>query len=245
MKLIQTRSRLAICVLALLAALPATAAKRRSVSKPTVGPAVVLTVRGTVLDSASNLPVAFVNVTVGDRAGVTSREGNFEISNVTVFGGSATVTASRSGYNSATQTVNGAGTHTLTFRLQGRPTVNIRKIDGTNLAVDDDSVKFGYVVLFGGYVASTEENFCMADGAKTIVALSTIKRILGPATPTQNPCCPTPTQKIRLELRNGTNSDANFEDSCHGYTVDILARNHTTGDTVFVPFSEVAELVFP
>src|SRR5687768_8579322 len=149
MKLNPTRLRLVICALALLAALPSLAAKRRSVGKPTSGVQVQMSVKGTVLDAQSNQPVAFATVSIGDHRAVTTREGSFELNDLTVFG-SATVIASRSGYNSSTQTVTGAGTHDLTFRLQGRPTVNLRKIDGTNITLDDDSIKFGYVVLFGG-----------------------------------------------------------------------------------------------
>jgi hypothetical protein len=244
MKRNSTHLRLVICALALLAALPSLAAKRRAVGKPTVGTPVQMSVKGTVLDAQSGQPVAFATVGIGDHRAVTSREGSFELNDLTVFG-SASVIAGRSGYNNSTQTVTGAGTHTLTFHLQGRPSVNLRKIDGTNIPLDDDSIKFGYVVIFGGYVAGTEDDFCTSNGTRVTLPLSQIKRVVGPATLVETACCTRPAQKLRLELRNNTSDDFTFRDSCEGNTVDILGRNHVTGDSVFVPFSQVAEVVFP
>ncbi len=240
------KKRLGIVILALLAALPSFGAQRkRSVGKPNVGVAFTASCKGTVVDAATGLPVAFATVSAGESFRVvTSREGKFQLSSVTALG-SVAVTAGRTGYKSSTQMISGDGTHELTFRLQSRPTVNLKKTDGTTLTLDDDSVKFGYVVVFGGYVAGTEDDFCKTDGTRVTIPLASIKKVVGPAVLGQTACCTRMAQKILLELRDGTSSDYTFRDSCEGTKIDLLGRNHVTGDSVFVPFSEVAELVFP
>ena len=249
MKSVDTRVKLAVAVVMLVAALPSFgAAKRRAVGKPTVGPSATATIRGTVLDATSNLPVAFATIQVGNTKSQATKEGTFEIFDV-VFSGDLSVIASRTGYTSSTQTVNGGGSHTLTFRLQGRPTVSVRMIDGATYQLDDDSIKTGYIILFSGYVSTSDPKFCKADGTQTQVNVSQLKRILGPATSvTNSACCSRENaqlQRVNITLRNNETGDWTFKDSCDGYATDLLGRNHTTGDQVFLKFSEIAEVVFP
>lgn len=249
MKLVHPRFAL-LAVLVLLAVTPSVfAQKRRAVRSPSAGAQFTATIKGTVVDAETGAPVAFASINIGDTRSSASREGNFELANVVGFGTNASVTASRSGYNSQSLTIPGAGTHTLTFRLQGRPTVSVRMTNGTTSRIDDDSVKFGYVVLFGGQVASEEEDFCAADGTAMKLGATQIKRITGPATLVTNEnCCSrqgAQLQRVRVELRNGTTSDLTFKDSCDGYTIDLIGKDHVSGTTLFVKFTDVAEVIFP
>jgi Carboxypeptidase regulatory-like domain len=242
----QSRSKvLALAVCALLTAPLFAAPKRRAANHPTTGNPALATIKGSVVDATTNLPVANVTVTAGDHTAKTDAQGLFTLLDVPHNGGLA-VTAARSGYNPGTQNITGGGTHNLTYRLTPRPTVTVRKTNGQTVVVDHEELKFGYVILFVGYAAFEYDDFCMPDGSRVRINVSDIKRVLGPAVKvTHEPCCASPIQRVRLELRNGTNTDAYFRDSCFDNTVDIVARNHATGDIVYLPFSEIAEVVFP
>jgi len=52
-------------------------------------------------------------------------------------------------------------------------------------------------------------------------------------------------QRVLLEHRDATIQEATFIDSCYGAAVDLLGRDHDTGEFVYVPFGEVSEIVFP
>lgn len=239
--------RLAILILALLS-VPSFAAaqKRRSVGTPEVDSRAAVTVscQGTVTDAVTGLPVAFTTITSGRFRVVTSRSGKFSLSAVTALG-EVDVTAGRTGYHSSTVRISSSGTHELNFRLQSRPTTTLRKIDGTTVALDDDSVRFGYVVPFANYQTATGNDFCMTNGTQEKIPLAQMMRITAPATSVPTSCCQRAGQQVRLELRDGTLHDATFIDSCYGYSVDIIGRDHVRGVGVFVPFGEVSEIVFP
>lgn len=237
-------------LLALLLSLPLFAAetgKRRSVSTPEVnaGPPVAVTYKGTVTDAATGLPVAFATITTekGKRFFAT-RNGTFAFSIVTVPG-NVDLTAGRTGYDSSTVRVNGAGTHEVNFRLGGRPSATLQKIDGTLIALDDDSVRFGYIVPFIGYQTESGNDFFMTDGTRAKIPMAEMMRVTGTGTSVPTTGCPRAGQRVLLELRDDTIHDATFLDSCYGYTVDLIGRDHATGDVLYVPFSEVSNIAFP
>jgi hypothetical protein len=240
--------RLAILI-AVLLSLPSLAAaqKRRSVGMPEVDSNAPVTVicKGTVTDAATGLPVAYAEITaVKGPHGFASRTGKFSFSVVTTSG-DVNITAGRTGYDSVAVKVSGAGTHEVNFRLQSRPTATLQKIDGTTVALDDDSVKFGYIVPFMGYQTATGNDFCSTDGTQGRIPMAQITRITGLGTSGPSSCCQRPAQRALLELRDGTIHDATFIDSCYAYSVDLIGRDHATGDPVYVPFNEVSEIVFP
>src|SRR5215212_1478756 len=170
MRSVEPRMKFVALAVMLLAALPSLgAAKRRAVNHPSLGAAFTATVKGTVVDATSGLPVAFATIHVLNTSISTTKEGTFEINDVNGFGSNVPVVASRSGYNSSTLTISGNGTHTLNFRLQSRPPVAVRLTNGTTYQIDDDSVKLGYVILFSGYISTTSQAFCRNDGTRTTV----------------------------------------------------------------------------
>lgn len=241
--------RLAILIVILLS-LPsfAIAQKRRSAGTPDLGSgsgaAATVRANGTVTDATTGLPIAFAMITAGNRRFFAGRLGTFSLSAVTALG-DVDVTASRTGYQSSTVRISGTGTHELHFRLQSRPTATLRKIDGTTVALDDDSLIFGYVVPFMSYTTATGNYFCMTDGTRTKVPMAQIKRITGLGISVPTSCCQRAGQRVLLELRDGTIQDATFIDSCYGYTVDLIGRDHVTDDYIYVPFGQVSEIVFP
>lgn len=233
--------------LALLLSLPLFAQKSRAVGSPEVSadPPVTVSCKGTVTDAATGLPVAYATITTAKgKRFFASSLGTFSFSIVT-NPANVDVTAGRTGYDSVTVRIHGAGAHEANFRLQGRPTTSLRKIDGTMVALDDDSVKFGYIVPFMGYQTLSGNDFRMTDGTEATIPTAEMARVTGLGLAVPNATCHGPAQRVLLELRDTTLRDATFADGCYGYTVDLIGRDHATGEAVYLPFSEVAEIVFP
>jgi hypothetical protein len=228
----------------LIAAVPTYAQKRRSVRHPApAGPGVTVTITGTVLDAVTNAPVVNAEVHLGNRTGHTGTNGKFRV--VTTIHGTAAITVSRSGYVAGSDSV--SSDRDVTFRLQPTPTVRLRLTSGTQRDIDFESVEFGYVPAFGSYVKSATEDFCRPGGAAAEINRSQISRIVGPATSESHAaCCPNnPVQKIRATLKSGETTTLYFADSCAGYGVDFIGRDHVSGSVMYFKFTDVAEIVFP
>lgn len=233
-------------VVALLFALPAAAGKRRAVRHPSAGPQLTAVITGTVLDAVTGAPISKARVTAGDDFANTSDSGKFKLDDVVSYG-SILLRVERSGYTEKTFTFTSGGTIDQTIRLDPTPTVRVLKSDGATLDLDNESIEFGYAVPFSGYRKADFEDFCFADGTKQVLDRTQIKKITGPATlATQSSCCAErQVQKVTLELRTGATVDAYFVDSCEGYTVDLLGREHVSGDFKYTKFSDIREVVFP
>ena len=238
------KSVIAIAVLA--AALPSFAQKRRSVQHP--GGAAVpfesVTVTGTVVDAVTGKPVYLANVRVGARSDNTDKAGKFRL--VSQVAGTGTITISRSGYTAVEQSIT-PGTHEVNVRVQPTPTVTLRLKDGTIHNIDNESVEFGFVPPFGSYEKAESDDFCRPNGTSVALSRTDFKRIIGPATTaTNSACCPErPLQKINAQLKSGETTDLFFVDSCLGYSIDFIGRDHAAGTFVYTKFSDVAEIIFP
>ena len=233
-----------VAIALLIAAVPLYAQKRRSVRHPgPSGPGVAVTVTGTVLDAVTNAPVINAEGHLGNRTGYTNTLGKFRV--VTTIHGTATITAGRSGYVTGSDTV--TADREITFRLQPTPTVRLRLVNGVQHDIDFESVEFGYVPTFGSYVKSATEDFCRPGGAAVQVNRDQISRITGPAVSESHAaCCPgNPVQRIRATLKSGETTNLYFADSCAGYGIDFIGRNHASGAVMYFKFSDVAEIVFP
>lgn len=240
------RWKFVVAAVALALTVPLFAAKRRAVRHPAPGNAIVVKVKGTVVDNTTNQPVAYAEITVGDSSTFADRLGRFTVQG-TVFG-VGNVTASRSGYESANQQVSTAGDHTLIFRLQPKPTVRLRLTNGTSYDIDFETAEFGYVPPFGSYIKAPYEELCSSGGTTTAVDRSQMRKITGPATKeSAAACCSTgPVTKMTVELKNGTTAAMYFADSCGTeYSMDFLGRDHITGDFVYAKMTDVAEILFP
>jgi len=243
MNLNRTRVLSLVVLSTLLLALPSFAGKRRAVGHPTHS---TTEVSGIVLDSVTGEPVVTARVDVGNQHVTTNEEGRFVLNNVDLSQ-PKTLTVDRTGYASQTVPVSLGSSVNLTIRLVPEPTASLRKTDGTVVQLDYDSIEFGFLNGFSGYIQSPSEDFCLPSGTLQAVDRSQMKKLVGPAVRvTHAPCCSTSEIfKITVELRTGTTTEAYFDDSCSGYPVDVIARNHATGVYEYIPFTEVAELVFP
>lgn len=237
----------AIAVAALVLTLPALAQKRRAVQHPShPSPAQSVTITGKVVDAVTGAPVVSATVRVMNASDRTDASGLFSIT--TTLHGTADITAERTGYHTGTQQISGAGPHVLTLRLESKPTVKLRLVDGTQKDVDLESVEFGYVPPFGSYVKSEYDDFCKPGGAQVRLDRAEFARITGPSTlESAGLCCggSGSAQRINATLKSGEVTPLYFTDSCTGYSIDFIARDHVTGKTVYTKFSNVAEIIFP
>lgn len=235
-------TRIAFALLALTLAVPSFAAggKRRAVG-PSV-PAVVTKLRGTVTDAANGRPVVFATVVAGELSATTDAEGKFELD---VPGGS-TITITRSGYTTVTRTI-ATGTATVAITMNGLPSIRLKTTTNKEYELDMDGAEFAYMVPFSGYVRSDNGKFCKPDGSDYRPNKTTIKRFIGPAVSSTNEACckDRPILKARIELKSGEQTDVYFTDSCFGYEVDFIARDHYAGEFVFLKFNDITEIVFP
>jgi hypothetical protein len=242
-KSLSWKSVVAIALFA--AAVPSFAQKRRAVQHPgPPGPAAPVTVTGTVVDAVTGQPIFAANVRILNRSDNTDRTGKFRVINQIY--GSSTITVGRTGYVTATQPIT-PGTHDVTFRLEPTPTIKLRLTNGTQYDIDFESAEFGYVPPFGSYNKSDKDDFCKPNGQQVTINRTEIARIIGPAvSETNSACCPDqPLQKINVVLKSGETTPLYFVDSCLGYSIDFIGRDHVKGDVVYTKFINVAEIVFP
>lgn len=249
MHLIQLRRLLSVALVATcFAALPSEAAsKRRSVRVSPAPVQLTAEITGTIRDSVTNEPVVSAKVQVGDNSKLTDNAGKYTLRNVQASG-NIVVEISRSGYVTQTQTITSGGNHTLDARLVPLPTVSVRKTDNTTLQLDSDTIRFGYSIPFSGYRDAEFEEFCKADGTTVSIDRSEISRITGPATTVRfTPCCPNAdTVKVNVTLKNGQTMDAYFVDACNGFpNIELLGRDHKTAKAQYIPFTAIAEIIFP
>jgi hypothetical protein len=248
-----SKSRLAVpaVLLAVLFTIPTFAqdhqsSKRRSVTPRTPGALFTAPVTGTITDAVTGAPIANVAVSGGRRSSQSDAQGKFEIKAAEGYG-EIIFDADRSGYQIYRTKLSGAGPHVLNIQLQPTPTVTVKKTDNTTIQVDFENLKFGYAVPFSGYRASESESFCFGNGSTADVHKSQIRRIVGPGVSTASGCCTQRTaMKVTLEQKNGSTGDVWFVDSCEtDYRQELIGTNHVTGVPFDIPFSDIAEIVFP
>ncbi len=208
-----------------------------------------VTITGIVSDATTLRPVASVEITVENfkTKATTNAEGKYSIS-ARVGGLPVRLTAARSGYSPSTQTVTASaptGT-TLNFSLQSKPTGSVKDVAGNTVAIDADSFKFAYLIPFSGYASSDTANFCLADGTVSHPDRSEIAKIIGPAAPQSNAkCCSTQVLAVQVAYKDGHTATAFLSDSCIGNEVDVLARDHFSGQFVYFNLTNVAEVNLP
>ncbi|HEX2061503.1 MAG TPA: carboxypeptidase regulatory-like domain-containing protein [Thermoanaerobaculia bacterium] len=230
-------------------ALPSFAQRRRAVNHPSAGGLITAAeVSGTVVDNVTGAPVIAVKVEGGGDSDLTDKDGRFTLKNLESFGGVLNIDASRSGYVTKRTPLTTGGTHTLNIRLDPTPTVRVRRIDNSTFDLDFESILFGYPVAFSGYRSAEFEEFCRPDGTTVTIDRSQIKRITGPlAELTYAPCCPNaPTAKVNVELKTGEKMDMYFVDACNGFpNIDLIGREHVNAKFQYIPFKQIAEVIFP
>jgi len=237
-----TRLALSISAVTLLS-LPALAATPRRHASPAP---YNVKITGVVIDATTSKPVASVDVSiVNSKTKVaTDAEGKFTM---TALGGfSVGVEASRSGYTAQTKTVSATHDTAVNFTLTPTATATVREVNGTTTQVDAESIKLAYLVPFSGYVSATTGNFCLADGNVTHPEISEISKLIGPATPqTVSKCCNFPIMSMQVVFKSGQTQTVYLADSCFGNEVDVLGREHNSGQFVYFNLTNVAEVTLP
>jgi hypothetical protein len=224
------------------------AGRRRAVTPPSATGKLTAEISGTILDDVTGHPVVAAHVTAGTRSANTDAAGKYTIKNITSFHGLINVEVSRSGYATRTQKLTTGGKQTLDLRLTPGAVAHVRRVDNSTYDIDFDSVEFGYAVAFSGYRSAEFEDFCNAAGNPVAVDRSEMRRITGPAVMVDNAtCCPgAQTLRVSVELKTGGTSDMFFVDACNGFSnIDLIGRDHTSGQFVDTPFAQIAEVVFP
>lgn len=250
---------LLISALLVLSALPLWAEqKKRGVQKPPPSsavpvsppPAAEATIVGTVVDAVSNGPVINAEIFATSIRGYARTGGDGVFKMKVPVGGTVTLTISRFGYETQTATVvvASAGSLSQRFSMTSKPTVMIRTVSGTVYQIANETVEFGYIVPFGGFVKDRKVSMCKSDGTPFTPETSEMKRVRGPAVTVPNsPCCSTggSASGVTLELRTGESSQAFFVDSCFGYAMEVIALDQVKASLVDIKLTEVAEIVFP
>lgn len=248
---------LLISALLVLSALPLWAdQKKRGVQKPPSAgvpvspPAAEATIAGTVVDAVSNGPVIDAEI-FATNIGRYSRTGGDGVFFLKVpVGLPINLTISRFGYepSTTTVTVSAAGNSSQRFSLNPMAPVVVRTTSGTLYQLASDTVEFGYVVPFSGFVKGRKLTMCKPDGTPFNPETSEMKRVRGPAVTVANsPCCSQggSASGVTLELRSGESTQAVFSDSCYGYAMEVIGLDQAKASLVDIKLTEVAEIVFP
>ena len=232
-----------VATVLILAAVPSFAAeKRRAVSPHQAAQA---TLSGTVTDASTGSPVLGVSVIAGGHlVAQTDSQGKFTAKIST--GTDVPLSFQRSGYQTLTANVNISGDASRSFQMVPQPTTTLRTIAGVTTQLDTDSIEFGYLAPFSGYVKDSRLNLCSAGGTPFTPDRSEIKKITGPVQLNEAACCSKGAiPAVNVQLKSGATTLGGFADACVGYVVDIIARDHATNQPVYMHFSEIAEIDFP
>jgi hypothetical protein len=216
------------------------------VSPPPVAEALIV---GSVVDAVTNTPVINADVSARDlgRFSRTDAQGVFRM---TVPANTPVVLRiSRFGYQPLNPTLTVAsGTTSRSFSMTALPAVVIRTVSGAVHQVASDTVEFGYLVPFGGFIKDRIATMCKGDGTPFTPQTNEIKRVAGPAVVVANsPCCSPSSSAsgVMLEMRNGENLQAFFADSCFGYAMEVIGLDQAKATLVDIKLTEVSEIVFP
>lgn len=234
------RSRIAtLLLLSLALTIPAFAAKRRAAAETPL-----VTVTGTITDETTGAPVAFAEVRNADRTVNSDAQGKYELQVST--NRPTQILVSRSGYETKTLNVTLTGAQTVNAALKSGALVQVKMVDGATYSLDYDVTQFAYSIPFSDYGKSDFANLCKADAAEYRPLKGVIKKITGPAVKGPTSCCSNGQGlKAQLLLKSGETSEVTFADSCFGYDVVLVGRDHTTGAFRYLSWTKVAEAVFP
>ncbi len=235
-------TKLVLFSLLLTSSLPLAAATRRRAVQ--LVPGVETTVTGVVTDSSTHAVIVQAEIAAGRLKVTTDKDGKYTITLPT--GKTTVLNVNRSGYEAATLSVTPSGPTTLNTSLKPTATVRVITTGGATYELDRESAQFAYALPFAGYAKSDSGNFCLADGTTYAPVAADLAKVIGPATSgTATPCCKNPVMSITLEKKSGERVQAAFVDSCPGYEVDFIGRDHTSAQYRYLRFTEIAQIVFP
>ena len=226
-----------------LLALPLSAASKvRSAATGGIKTEVYLS--GTITEAATGMPARHVQVyNPPDHYQMSDDNGHFRIK--VAIGQDVTLTFFRSGFELFTAVVHISTDSARSFQMKSKPTTSVRLNDGSAIEADTETVEFGYLAPFTGYTKSSSLSLCTG-GNPVAPERAEIRRITRAFDLGDPACCDRRSlPAITVELKNGSTATGGFIDACFGYREDLIVLDHNTGEPAYIPFADVAEIVFP
>ena len=266
---VRMRTTVAVSLLVCaLVALPAASATKRAVQ-----PVPLIPFTYSLVDATTSRPVIGAEVRTGTQVAISDASGSFTLQ--IPQGRPTAVTVHRTGYDDITFTVlmplpssgipvsfplppyptpvitypNGAPAPSPNgVPVQPRAPVAVRLVSGQTVHLDADSVQFAYVLQFATPQGANNASFCMPNGALWSPDRSEFSQIIGPATSLSNAaCCKLgPLLAVNVKMK-GTSLPipVAFADSCFGYDIDFVGRDHESGQYLYLNFKDIALITFP
>ena len=251
----------------LLAGASAEAAAKRAVK-----PLQLISFTYSLYDSVTQQPVIGAEVRAGSQFTTSDTTGNFTLP--VPYGRPTSITVHRTGYDDLIFTVlipyNGSSipvsfplgpSPVITYpnggppqnsgtgaALQAQAPVSVRLTSGQTVHLDADSVQFAYVLPFETPQGANNASFCMVNGAAWTPDRSEFSQIIGPATPLTNAaCCKLgPMLAINVKMKGSSLPiQVAFADSCFGYDIDFVGRDHESAQYLYFNFKDIALISFP
>lgn len=200
---------------------------------------------GRVLDATTGSAISGASVSIGNQATSTDEEGRFEFEKV--GSGTYEVRVTRWGYVDFTQSVTlTSGSNQIELRVTPGPAAELRKTTGEVYSVDYGSLEFGYVVTFVGYESGPHLDVCV-NGTERVIERAEIARVNGPVTVgNATACCRfDQAQQVSLTLKSGEQVTGILSDSCDGSKMDVIAFDRATGQSLYIPMTEIAHIIMP
>jgi hypothetical protein len=237
-------SRISLCVLIALAAIPAMAqASRRRAVSPANAPTtkVLLTVK----DASNGVPVASATVTYAGQSQSTNSTGQATLN--LPIGKPAVVSVTHAAFDPFSQTITAQVDGKYDLSLTEKPSVTIKMKTGETHIVDIGTAQFAFAAIFSNPTRSDTGNFCKDDGTDFTPAKTEFTRILGPTVLESAPqCCQFgKVASANVEMKSGAKLKVYFKDTCDGSEADFVGREKATGLYPYFRFSDIAEIDFP
>jgi hypothetical protein len=239
-------SRISICILIAVAAIPAMAqtARRRAVSPVAAsGPTtkVVLTVK----DSSNGVPVVGAIVTYAAQTVNTNNNGQAPLN--LPIGKPAVVSVAHPAFAPFSQTITAQPDGTYELTLTEKASVTIKTTTNETHIVDIGTAQFANAALFSNPNRSDNAYFCKEDGTDFTPDKSEFSRITGPGVLESAPqCCEFgKVISVNVEMKSGAHLKVYFKDTCSGNEADFAGREKSTGLFQYFRFTDIAEIDFP
>jgi hypothetical protein len=237
-------SRISLCILLALAAIPAMAqgTRRRAVS-PADRPTTKVIV--TVKDASNQLPV--VGATISYAAQSVLTNGNGQAALNLPIGMPAVVSVTHAAFVPFSQTITAQSNGTYDLALTGKPSVTIKTKSNETHIVDIGTAQFADEGVFSNPSRADNGNFCKEDGTDFTPDKTEFTRILGPAVAENAPqCCQFgKVMSANVEMKSGAKLKVFFKDTCSGDQADFVGREKATGQYTYFRFTDIVEIDFP
>ena len=131
--------------------------------------------------------------------------------------------------------------------LQPLASVSVQLTSGQTVHLDVDSVQFAYVLPFETPQGANNASFCKSDGTSWSPDRAEFAQITGPGTSLSNStCCKLgPLLAVDVKMKSGETARVTFADSCFGYDIDFVGRDHESAQYVYFNFKDIALITFP